>query len=1587
MSFLGRIFIALVGFFVVSGMGVKAQNDTLCDFSGEQHFRCASDELMEAIRAYEDTLSTLTETTIHDIYILRRQEGNRVWFEFDCDSLGVAIEELVAQIEAARVPPVPPGSFDPCSNFMNVVYYGASIRCLGSATGERDFLDNCWFGVNLRNTHFANGDSIPEAASELDWQNANGPVQALYRDSSAVLNEYGLHYNPAAILDSRKLCPPGWTLPDSIQVENLETWASESDRLNSAQRRTQDGEWAPLSLVDVGDEIFEEQATTQFYALDFSNASVLDSLVYYANNSAFNASNPVASRYLGFAENHGLSVRCRRMNAMEIELDEDYQAWAETPQAVAMEYPSYYYVQMPHVHTLEADGTNLRGEVYYTGPGAVTATGFKWGVNEALNPADSVVAQTNDFPAAEWSESSHQQVLDSLFLLEINDLNDGETYYYSAWAKNNFGYSFGDTLQLTYVLPPFDCGVETVTYDGHEYGTALIGDQCWFAENLQTTVYADGASIPLVSDGTDWQGLSSGARCAMNNDQSTVAAKGYLYNQHAVMEEHGLCPSGWHVPSDDDWKELESYLGVPEAELNDLDWRGTNEAEELKSTAPGWDGNNSTGFSALPLGSRGFVGDFYNSGSYFTAWTSTFQTYRALTWETGGIQRALNDPRLGASIRCLLGTGAVAPTVSTEAASAVDLTLATLNGTVVEPGDSAVTATGFVWGINADLSDGANLASSTLTGSFTGELTGLSHSTVYYYAAYATTAVETAFGDTLSFTTNSPPPVVETVAATGITESDAGISGSVLLEAVTGEVTESGFIFGTSSTLADGQEIAGEYAAGSVSASLSSLDEGTNYYYVAFVSDDNGRSFGDTLVFRTGLHCSAETIAACGTETLTYQGYEYNLYGIGNQCWFRDNLRANYYSDGTEIQRNLWMSFFDGSAENGVVSRYGEGHPTFGDGVYFNSHGGVDRHGLIYNGYAAQREEGLCPAGWHVPTVADFEALEENLPRTHDFPDYNAMFGSSSEVTCFRGTQSGYYWGTRASNTQNFYVGLNTHSSFLTQDLTPPPYRAIFKSYTPLPSSYTDFLDWGGSVRCVKGDLTPREVFACGTSTVNFDGHEYTTFINFDGRCWFQENLQSSLYANGDSIAGELTESEWLNTSLGAQAVYDNDTTNLTAYGRLYNHYAIRDERGICPSGWHVSTTDEWDDVLTVLGGVTGAASALKSNSDWVEGGSQISFEGVPAGFRVPSVGLGYQGIGFGSGWWVDQETPKAYTATTGNHSLGETDPSNPLYADLERFGYSVRCVKEPSLPVVETLPATWIESRSAQLNAYVNYMTGDETVTEVGLIKGTAPDLSIESQDEFIIPLSGGADEVFNAGAIEAAWTNLIAGTTYYYTFYATNEFGTTYGDTLSFTTDFNCGTDGILYSGHFYGTTLIGDDCWMSEDLRVTIYRDGTPIPSELNTSEWVATMDGAQSFYQEDNPSSFQYSPGTSRLYNWATIATGELCPPGYRNSTDADWAALAAEYSTNVGDLLAAGLMESLPTSSFSANPLGLRDGTTGEFSDFYEAGYYWTSSQDAGSNPWYWKFTYDGPGWWEGPTLEHFADRPVQTGMHVRCLKE
>ena len=81
--------------------------------------------------------------------------------------------------------------------------------------------------------------------------------------------------------------------------------------------------------------------------------------------------------------------------------------------------------------------------------------------------------------------------------------------------------------------------------------------------------------------------------------------------------------------------------------------------------------------------------------------------------------------------------------------------------------------------------------------------------------------------------------------------------------------------------------------------------------------------------------------------------------------------------------------------------------------------------------------------------------------------------------------------------------------------------------------------------------------------------------------------MRNEHYANGDAIPGDLSNSEWENaddTNLGAQAIYNNDVSNLADYGRLYNWYAVDDARGLCPSGWHVPTDGEFMTLEMELG-------------------------------------------------------------------------------------------------------------------------------------------------------------------------------------------------------------------------------------------------------------------------------------------------------------------------------------------------------------------------------------------------------------------
>lgn len=212
---------------------------------------------------------------------------------------------------------------------------------------------------------------------------------------------------------------------------------------------------------------------------------------------------------------------------------------------------------------------------------------------------------------------------------------------------------------------------DTVTdIDGNVYKILAIGDNLWMKENLRTTRYSNGDVIPQVTEDSKWQTLDGGAWAYYENDPANDASYGKLYNWFAVDDSRGLCPGGWHVPDDDEWKQLEMYLGMSEQASDDEGSRGTDEGGKLKSTRttpaahPRWDApntgaTNESGFSALPGGYRSLNGDFNAKGRHAYFWPSlpgfskAFSWGRHLAFNESGVSRNRYDKREGFSVRCV----------------------------------------------------------------------------------------------------------------------------------------------------------------------------------------------------------------------------------------------------------------------------------------------------------------------------------------------------------------------------------------------------------------------------------------------------------------------------------------------------------------------------------------------------------------------------------------------------------------------------------------------------------------------------------------------------------------------------------------------------------------------------------------------------------------------------------------------------------------------------------------------------------------------------------------------------------------------
>jgi uncharacterized protein (TIGR02145 family) len=213
------------------------------------------------------------------------------------------------------------------------------------------------------------------------------------------------------------------------------------------------------------------------------------------------------------------------------------------------------------------------------------------------------------------------------------------------------------------------------------------------------------------------------------------------------------------------------------------------------------------------------------------------------------------------------------------------------------------------------------------------------------------------------------------------------------------------------------------------------------------------------------------------------------------------------------------------------------------------------------------------------------------------------------------------------------------------------------------------------------------QVFVAGDGVVDVDGNSYPTVLYTNGQEWMAANLRTTRYANGDSLVHAPTTFEWQDALGGAWCHYANDTANELPYGKLYNAGAVRDERGVCPTGWHVPSLEDWNDLMllidpaavpgttilqsAVAGGAMKEVGSLWWNSPNTGATNDAGFGARGSGTRNQNGTFISQGVR--TRWWSSEATANYAQRYW---EVGNSHTELRRGADFLIMGHSIRCVK-----------------------------------------------------------------------------------------------------------------------------------------------------------------------------------------------------------------------------------------------------------------------------------------------------------------------
>ena len=1138
------------------------------------------------------------------------------------------------------------------------------------------------------------------------------------------------------------------------------------------------------------------------------------------------------------------------------------------------------------------------------------------------------------------------------------------------------------TVTVTQAGNLFTCGQPfTDARDGQSYVTVKIGDQCWMAENLNIGTRINGTSNQTNN--------STIEKYCNNNAESNCITYGGLYQWNEMMGYtttagvKGICPDGWHLPTDAEWTALTTYVSNQPAYLCNSN---TSDIAKALAANTNWNTNfvwcsigynlsenNATGFTALPGGRRNPDGSFVIVSYYGEWWSSSAidasnasQLY--LQDNVSQVLRFDNDKSIGFSVRCLKDE---APT------SQLEVTPSNQNVSASAGSTNFVITSNTSWTVTEN---NTWLTVSPMSGSNNGTLT------VTYDE---NTSTDPRIGQITLTAEGGIPSVTVSIIQEGFSPFNCGQSFTDTRDGQTYTTVQ----IGTQCWMAENLNIGT-----SINATSNQTNNGTIEKYCFDNNESNCEVYGGFYLWDEMMNYStipgSQGICPEGWHLPYYLEWSTLITYLGGEIVAGGKMKTT----GTiEEGTGLWYSPNTGATNEsgfsglpGGISFENNGFCCVGGGGWWWSSTEESTflaHSCFLGNSSSNvfRTEHEKYRGLSVRCLFYDDATSQLLVTP---PNQDVSFASG--ITTFE-VSSNTFWTIDESVT---WLSVSPTSSSNNGTLT-----VNYDANTSADSRTGQIIitaTGGTPVVTVTVTQAGAIIWNCGEAfTDQRDGKTYTT-IQIGTQCWMKQNLNM-----GNRIDGINEQSD--NGTI-EKFCYDNLESNCDMYGGLYQwdemmqFSTIPGIQGICPTGWHLPTDAEWTTLTTYLGGESVAGGKMKEsgtahwNSPNTGATNSSGFTGLPGGYRITNgtfTNLGRTG----DEWSSTEDAP----THAWDWYLYYNDANVYHYYGNKSWGFSVRCLNDETitavLPTVTTASITNITQSTATSGGNVTN-DGGATVTEKGVCWSTSQIPTIANTH---------TSDGTGTGSFISNVTGLLANSQYYLRAYATNSVGTAYGDEVIFTTSaatFVCGNALIdTRDGQTYTTVQIGTQCWMAENLNIGTRINGTSNQTNNGTIEKYC--------YENTEASCTTYGG----LYQWDemmqytnTAGVKGICPTGWHLPTDAEWTtltnyvrsqpayhcysnssyiakALASTTNWNTSTSLCApgNNLSANNATGFTALPTGCRD------SD----GYFYSLGNDA----LLWSSTGSGGSYAFSRNLYHsdlYVDRRSEykvNGFSVHCLKD